>query len=299
MTHLTFLIFQLFLALGWSQGIPSGPEKVLVPWAVTDWEPFYIRDGANANMGRMDRLLRVLEDNLKGYQFTDVYADMPKTMELWRLGKNICSGSALMTPEREKLAYFSALSFQVPHEYVLVTANAKMGEALTSEVSLKDVMKNKKWTGLFVKDRSYGSEIDAMVKRVSAKDKHLMLKKNVPEGYTSLLKMLEKNRFDYLIEYEAVVRAYNEKIFPAKPLITRPVKESYPSAVFYLACTKNPWGLDVVRRADQALQKLASTGEYQRAVESWLAPELQKKSRKLLDEFYQKRAQGPWMTAPW
>ncbi|MFV8251417.1 TIGR02285 family protein [Bdellovibrio bacteriovorus] len=289
----------MLLTLGWAQTSPVVTEKITVPWAVTDWEPYYILEGANAKSGRVDRLRRVLEDHLKGYQFTDMYADMPKTMELWKLGKNICSGSALMTAEREKLAYFSALSFQVPHEYVLVTANTKMVEDLPAEISLKDIMKNKKWTGLFVKDRSYGSEIDALVKSVSPRDKHLMLKKNVTEGYTSLLKMLEKKRFDYMIEYEAVVRAYNEKIFPAKPLATRIVKESYPSAVFYLACTKNPWGRDVVRRADQALQKMALTSEYQRAVESWLAPDLQKKNRKLLDEFYQKRAKGPWMTAPW
>ncbi|MFV8257802.1 TIGR02285 family protein [Bdellovibrio bacteriovorus] len=298
MIPLASIILSFVLTQGWAQGTPVVAEKTTVPWAVTDWEPYYIREGANANMGRVDRLRRVLEDNLKDYQFTDMYADMPKTIDLWKLGRNICSGSALITPEREKLAYFSALSFQVPHEYVLVTANAKMLEELPAEVSLKDVMKKKKWTGLFVKDRSYGSEIDGLVKGVSPRDKHLMLKKNVTEGYTSLLKMLEKKRFDYMIEYEAVVRAYNEKIFPAKPLITRIVKESHPSAVFYLACTKNPWGRDVVRKADQVLQKLALTSEYQRAVESWLAPDLQKKSRKILDEFYQKRAQGPWMTVP-
>ncbi|WP_235046091.1 TIGR02285 family protein [Bdellovibrio bacteriovorus] len=299
MVSLTSIFLPMLLTLSWAQTSRVVTEKITVPWAVTDWEPYYILEGANANMGRVDRLRRILEDNLKGYQFTDMYADMPKTMELWKLGRNICSGSALITPEREKLAYFSALSFQVPHEYVLVTANAQMLEKLPAEVSLKDIMKNKKWVGLFVKDRSYGSDIDALVKNVSPRDKHLMLKKNVSEGYTSLLKMLEKKRFDYMIEYEAVVRAYNEKIFPAKPLATRIVKESHPSAVFYLACTKNPWGRDVVRKVDQVLQKMALTNEYQRAVESWLAPDLQKKSRKTLDEFYQKRAQGPWMTAPW
>ncbi|WP_374035870.1 TIGR02285 family protein [Bdellovibrio bacteriovorus] len=295
---MTSIILPLLLSLSWAQSVPV-TERITVPWAVTDWEPYYILEGANAKSGRVDRLRRLLEEHMKNYQFTDMSADMPKTMDLWKLGKNICSGSALITPEREKLAYFSALSFQVPHEYVLVTANGKLAESLPPEVSLKDIMKNKKWTGVFVKDRSYGAEIDALMKQISPKDQHLILKRNVTESYMPLLKMLQKKRFDYLIEYEAVVRAYNEKIFPDKPLMTRIVKESFPSAVFYLACTKNPWGQDVVRQADQVLQKVALSGEYQRAVESWLAPDLQKKNRKLLDEFYQKRAQGPWMTAPW
>ncbi|WP_374030376.1 hypothetical protein [Bdellovibrio bacteriovorus] len=60
----------------------------------------------------------------------------------------------------------------------------------------------------------------ALLKDVSPRDRHLTLKKSVTDGYTTLLKMLEKKRFDYMIEYEAVVRAYNEKIFPAKPLAT-------------------------------------------------------------------------------
>ncbi len=296
---MTSIFFAFLLGVGQAQPPLMKTEKITIPWAVTDWEPYYIQEGPNANMGRVDRLRRILEENLTGYQLTDVQADMSKTIELWKLDKNICSGSALMTPEREQLAYFTALSFQVPLEYVLVTARAKVLEGSAPEVSLKELIKNKMWRGVFVKDRSYGPEIDRLLKDVSARDGHLTLKKSVTDGYTTLLKMVEKKRFDYMIEYEAVVRAYNEKIFPAKPLLTRAVKESRPSAIFHLACTKNPWGRDVVRKVDQLMQKLALTNEYQRAVESWLEPDLQKKNRKLLDEFYQKRAKGPWMTAPW
>ncbi|MGE9744174.1 TIGR02285 family protein [Bdellovibrio bacteriovorus] len=296
---LTSVFFALLLSVGLAQPPLMKTEKITVPWAVTDWEPYYIQDGPNASMGRVDRLRRILEEHLKEYQLTDVRADMSKTTDLWKMEKNVCSGSALITPEREQWAYFTALSFQVPLEYVLVTASTKVLDGLPAEVSLKDLMKDKMRHGVFVKDRSYGPEIDRLLKEVSARgDRHLTLKKSVTDGYTTLLKMVEKKRFDYMIEYEAVVRAYNEKIFPAKPLLTKAVKESRPSAVFHLACTKNSWGRDVVRKVDQLLQKIALTNEYQRAVESWLDPDLQKKNRKLLDEFYQKRAQGPWMTVP-
>lgn len=293
----TSLILSLFLNFSWAQGPLLQTERVPVPWAVTDWEPFYIRQGSNANMGRVDRIRKLLQENLPGYNWTDVNADMPKTMDLWRRNKNICSGSALKTPEREKLAFFTALSYQVQHEYVLVTSNSKMLESLPKEVSLAEIIKNKKWHGVFVRDRSYGDQIDGLLKEVSARDTHLTLKKNV-EGYAALLKMLEKQRFDYLIEYASVVRMHNEKIFPDKPLATRVIKESHPAVVFYMACTKNSWGRDVVQTVDKLMQRLATTPEYHMAVESWLDPTLVKKNQKLLEEFYKKRSQGPWLTVP-
>lgn len=276
--------------------VSSEANRVPVPWAVTDWEPFYILKGPNTQRGRMDRLKKALEERMVRYQFTDLYADMPRTLELWKQNKNVCSGAALRTPEREAWAYFTAFSYQVPHRYMVVTAHSDFIMGLPQEPSLKTLLNQKKWKGVFVRDRSYGEEIDQILKQ--AEKRTPVFIKNTSEGYMALLQMIAKGRYDYTIEYESVVRAFNEKNYPAKPLLIKGMKESSPAVVFYLACTKNEWGRNVVLKADQVLQSLAGTKEYQSAVESWLDGETLKNSRKILDEFYQKRAKGPWTTVP-
>lgn len=270
-------------------------EKISIPWAVTDWSPYYILKGPQLGEGRLDRLKKVMAERLPEYQFVDVYADMSRTMELWKLRKNVCTGSALKTPAREKLAYFTALSFQVPHEYLIVTGKPQLFQGMPDHPSLNEFLSQKKLKGVFTENRSYGLAIDSMI-QTAAKPPSSVKQVRSSEGYLSVLKMIEKGRYDYTIEYESVVWDFNERILPSKPLFSKPLKESYPSTVIYFACTKNEWGRKVVQQIDEALQKAATSKEYQSAVESWTVPDILRKNRKALEDFYHRRAQGTWST---
>lgn len=288
----------LALLIGVGFVVTQTNSKTSVPWAITEWPPYFITRGPDVNQGRLDRLKKILEAHMIEYQFSDLLADTPRTVELWKKGRNVCTGAALRTLEREKWAYFTAFAFQIPHEYVLVTANAAVLEGLPKDLYLKDILARKELKGVFTKGRSYGHLLDEMIRRSSQEGGNQYVIENSSEGYVSLFKMLEKGRYDYLIEYEDVIRAYNEQIFPARPLFYRHLKESFPSVVFHFACTKNAWGQGIVSRVDRLMQEIALTKEYQAAMESWVDGNLSKKNRKLLDEFYQKRAQGPWTTVP-
>lgn len=297
------MVIVLFIVLGCFAGLVgaqtsaiSGESRVSIPWAVMDWEPFYILKGPNAQTGRADRLKKVLAERMVNYQFMDLYADMPHTLELWKKNKNVCSGAALKTPEREKWAYFTALSYQVPHRYVVLTSRVDLINELPKEPSLKLLLNNKKWKGVFVKNRSYGEDIDTLLEK--AAETSPIFIEPTPEGYVPVMRMIEKHRYDYTIEYESVVRAFNERNYPQKPLLMKNIKEFHPAVTFYLACTKNEWGRNVILKADEVLQSLASTRGYQAAVESWLDGETLRDNKKILEEFYQKRAKGPWTTVP-
>lgn len=298
MKGMLLLGFCLLPVLSWadSSSLLGGSEKkVIVPWVISDWPPYYVISGPDKGEGRTDRLKRVLVEALPDFHFTDVKSDNPRAVDLWKQGRNICSGSALMTEERKKWAYFTALSFQVPHEYVLVTSNQKLWDSLPGTIVLKDFLQMKQWKGIIGKGRSYGAAVDEVLALHNNSD--FLLHHTQPEGYVQLLRLVEKGRYDYTIEYESVVRAQNEKNFPVKPLLVRQIKESLPSAVIYFACTKNEWGKRVASRVDEVLRGLATSKEYQSAVESWIGPEVLKQNRKLLDDFYQKRSRGSWTTA--
>lgn len=291
------LVLGCFVEFLWAQtSALQGDMRVAIPWAVTDWEPFFILKGPNKELGRADRLKKILAERMVNYQFVDLYADMPHTLELWKRNKNVCSGVALKTPEREKWAYFTALAYQVPHSYVILTARADLLNELPKEPSLQEILNNKKWKGVFVKNRSYGEQIDSILKK--AAESSSIFIEPTPEGYVPIMRMIKKRRYDYSIEYEAVVSAFNERNYQQKPLLMKNIKESHPAVTFYLACTKNEWGRNVVLKADEVLQSLASTRGYQAAIESWLDPETLKANRKILEEFYQRRAKGPWTTVP-
>ncbi|WII71564.1 TIGR02285 family protein [Bdellovibrio sp. 22V] len=274
------------------------PKPAVIPWAITEWPPYYIVKGPYAGEGTIDRLKRLLQNKMPGYAFEDVKSDSARIVDLWREGKNVCGGAMLKTAEREKLAYFTALAFSLPHRYVLVTSRPQMLDELGSFTSLQDVLHNRKWKAVIVKDRSYGPLLDKIIH-----DNESLLKENhfygkFGEGYWPVLKMIHKGRYDYTVEFPVVVRSFNEEVFPEKPLLSITLKEEAPSFVYYVACTKNEWGRKIIKAVDKVMQELASTEEYHKVVESWLEPAALKSGRKDLNEFYKKRAKGPWTTAP-
>lgn len=287
-----YLFLAVFL-LGFTQGDTKKPPsgiRINVPWAVTDWPPYYDLSPGSEVDGKIEKLKSILQRNLSGYSFVDIQSDVPKTLELMKQNRNICTGSALKTPEREKWAYFTALTFMAPHKYVVVTSNEKLlprGDT----VSFKDLISRKDLKGVLIHDRSYGPFIDSLI-HDSPKNITLL---NPSGGYLPLLKMVQKGRFDFTIEYEVVVQSYNERNRPLKPVPSQPLKEMSQSAVVWIACTKNKWGKDIVSKIDGVLQKQAGKKEYQNAVESWSDPLQIKKNKKALDDFYHRRAQS-WST---
>lgn len=270
-----------------------GVEKIKVPWAVTDWAPFYILKGASADDGKMDRLRKVLEEQMPDYSFVAFTADSPRLIELWQMSKNVCSGATIKTPEREKWAYFTAFVHQIPDDLILFTAKPELFTHQKS-ISLHKILKDEKFKGVFAQNRSYGIENDQLIQKAIPRVQVQIF----PEGYKSLYKMVEKKRFDYSIEYASVIRAYNEEISPQLPLSIIKLESEEPMRVFYFSCTKNEWGRKIVRAVDQAVQNLAKSNKYRSAAESYLGPEDIKKQRVMMDEFYEKRAKGPWTTAP-
>lgn len=275
--------------------IKKAKDKTVVPWAVTDWPPFYIMKGPHKGDGRLDQMKRIVAANSPDMEFKDVYADIGRTIELLKMNKNICTGSLLKTPEREKYAYFTALTFQVPHDYVIVTARPELLKGAAEPVSLRTFLENPQWHGVFPVSRSYGSEVDPLIATAASRNPRVSLV-TTSEGYMAILKMVQKKRYDYTVEYEHVARFFNESIIPDKPLLVKTLKETLSSPVFYFACTKNDWGRKTVLKVDGVLRKVAGTKDYQNAVESWMVPEMVKKHRKALDDFYQRRAQQEWHT---
>ncbi|XGC79495.1 TIGR02285 family protein [Bdellovibrio bacteriovorus] len=290
-----YLLFFAVLLLGLTGVQDKKPvenrNKKSIPWGVTDWPPYYILEGSHNGEGKIDLLKRLLEKNIPDYSFVDVQSDIPKAIELWKQNRNLCAGSVLKTPEREKWAYFTALSFVVPHQYLAVVARKEILPKGGDIMSFRELTSRKDLKGVIIHDRSYGPVIDELIKKADSNLTAL----NPSEGYMPLLKMVQKGRFDYTIEYESVVAAYNERIKPEKPVYSKLLKETSPSAIIWAACTKNAWGREVVRRIDEVLRKSAGKKEYHNAVEAWSDPIILRKNQKALDEFYERRAQS-WST---
>lgn len=273
-------------------------EKTTLPWAISDWAPYFIINGDHKGEGRVDRLKLLLERHLPDYNFVDIHADTPRLIELWRMKKNACSGATLRTLERENLAYFTAFLYQIPHQFVLVTNRPELFHGRKGQkISLYEVLNNPKLHGVFAEGRSYGKEVDELLKKAQRRNPSVHITSS-KDGYVSLYKMLERKRFDYTLEYEAVTRSTNERHFSMNPLSLFQLTDAKSTEVFYFACTKNEWGEKVIKRVDATLQKMAKTHEYQNILETWLNPDLLKKHQKEIERFYFRRSQGPWTTIP-
>ncbi|KYG65106.1 hypothetical protein AZI87_11075 [Bdellovibrio bacteriovorus] len=270
-------------------------NRPAIPWAVVDLPPFYILSGPHIGEGRIDRIRVLIQKELPEIQFVDMNIGIGRAVELWKMNKEVCYGAALKTKERMRWAYFTVSAFQPGSELMLVTMNRALLETPAKKVSLKKLLRENRWKGFIPMERSYGEVIDKIIKEnyvpTNTKDPRILT-----ADFGSILKMVAKKRYDFTLEYSSVVNAYNARNITEPALMMKPVLESTSYVPLHFACTKNEWGRDMVQKVDQAMQKIALTKEYQEAVEAWMEPQTLKKNQQALQEFYHRRAQGPWNT---
>ncbi|KYG61084.1 hypothetical protein AZI85_08995 [Bdellovibrio bacteriovorus] len=296
MKVLLALLIGLIINISYAQDtFVQRSNRPTVPWAVTDLPPFYVLSGPHAGEGRIDRIRVLIQKEIPELQFVDMNIGIGRAVELWKMNKEVCFGSALKTKERMRWAYFTVSAFQPGSELMLVTMNRALLETPAKKVSLKKLLRENRWKGFIPMERSYGENVDKIIKDnyvlVDAKES-----RTLTPDFGSILKVVAKKRYDFTIEYSSVVNAYNARNITEPALMMKPILESTGYVPLYFACTKNDWGRSVVQKVDQAMQKIAPTKEYQEAIEAWMEPQTLKKNHEALQEFYHRRAQGPWNT---
>ena len=219
-------------------------EKKTLTWRVANWAPFYILEGNKKGSGLYDSLISKMETILPEYKHIRREMSTERVLQEMAHEKRVCHPSVLPNTDAELSKVNSVL---LPHRLFV---NERVGIELPSQVvSLKSILENSNYKGGVTFGR-YTDKLNNVLSDFS--DSPYIT--NYPV-YKNLLHMFLKNRFDYILEYPAVVSFSAKKYQNKTNFSSRTIKEtaSTPYLLVHFACTKNSWGRNIIKKINAEL----------------------------------------------
>lgn len=275
----------LFIGL---QALAGAAQALEVRWAIIDGPPFHTRGApeptgqpADLGDGLLDALITGLAREAPELRHRFVVMSRPRMWRAMQAGEPICYADAFRTPERLRWAYLTPATLAVP--LVLVTRKGLLGAG--TDVSLADVLARPDLHGAFEPDRSYGEGLDTLIRQAGPQARSM----NLPDSPV-LLRMLEAGRMDYLVEYPPTVHYFAQRLQPPPELDVYALREAREPTPSYIACTRSPWGRQVVQALDRAVRRWAATPDAPRSIVRWLPPEVAQREAGGVEAFFRERA---------
>jgi uncharacterized protein (TIGR02285 family) len=218
-----------------------------------------------------------------------VSANAKRSWQMMAQGEPVCRASALRTPEREKLAYFTNTQLSPPLQLIARRDKLSMlPRNAAGEVDLARLLADPRLRGALVDGRSYGLFIDQLL---AASPTRKTVDLYAASDYGSkILPMLSVGRGDYTIEQDMALSVGRERNPQLQALLSLPIQGASEPIQAGVACPRNAWGLAVIREIDKRLATPAGVAMLRESFERWLTPEVRQHYGTRIDAFYKERA---------
>nr|WP_033016264.1 TIGR02285 family protein [Pseudoalteromonas sp. BSi20495] len=252
-----------------------------INWLTHDFAPYYILNGQYQHQGRDESIISLLEKQLPAITFNQIIIPSGKVIqELSNTSNNTCALSLYKNDYRKKHIYFTDESSTTGLS-PSVAMHSKLADALelpdATEVSLLDLIRDKKLTLGISMSRSYGKEIDSVINTTPDID---LVIRPTRDSLASLTYMLNLKRIDILLGYPSEHYYLAKLMNFDKNLTQRPLTESPALSYGFIGCTKNEQGAKDIAMLNEQLKVIKKTPAYNDVLMRWLPEHL----RPLLQE---------------
>lgn len=253
-----------------------------ITWLTTHWPPFMELDESRQRIvgGQIGTRLKLLQASLSDYEHMNREMSWNRFWSLIKKEEKICNCLALKNQKRKEFTEFSIpIGIALPNHIIMRKETAKQ-LGFPKSLSLITLMKDLRFRGLLIGNRSYSSKLDDLLQQ---REKGSNITRIIVDERT-LLKMLDKKRMDYILEYPFVLTRTIKRDLPdlKDKFIAIPITEIAPFYFIYVACPKNKWGKEVTIQINRALKKLRATPPFRNALkESYSGDNL-----KIIFDFY-------------
>ncbi|MDI4634398.1 TIGR02285 family protein [Pelomonas sp. V22] len=265
-------------------------ERPVINWMVAHWPPAMIlKDGrapqsaADLGDGVVDRMLAELVRRLPHYEHRFQLSTTRRTWHSMALGEPLCQASAFASLERERLAYFTPSVLMPPVALVVRRELAAQLSPQGAPVDLQQLMERTDLQGRLESARSYGTQLDTLVGQQIAREP--------VSNIGQMAQLVSKGRVDYTLEYAVTVEYWRRQGQLSQPLVALPLRVGGDWVVAQVACTRSPWGREVIAAVDGAVRAAAATRSYRDLVFSWQLGPVSEADRQRVDQFFNERMQ--------
>lgn len=261
-------------------------------WLEVNSPPFYITEGKLAGKGYQSKLQNLIAKELPQYKYNTSYANLSRHYELFRKQEQVCAVALYKTPEREKLAYFSIPSFITFPGVLVIRKETYPLLGFQQRVSLQTVISRGDILLGRSKGRSFGNELDSIIDTYGTSE--TVFTYEGKDLNSNFIEMLVRGRIDAMISLPEEVMYHAEKLGLRDKIITIEIEEtvSNPDGMMcHVACSKSPWGREVIDNINTVLLEKRPTQEYRGLYERWLDPNAIQRYRPLYEKYLLKATQ--------
>ena len=277
------LLFALSLLL---TGAAGAADIEGITWLSAD--PLPSAD-SRVGTGLATKMVAFMKVQWPDVQHQILRANAKRSWQMLAQGEQACHASALRTPEREKLAYFSNTQMSPPLQLIARRDKlALLPRNAASEVDLARLLADPQLRGVLVDGRSYGLFIDKLLGGLPTRK---TVDFYAASDYGSkIMPMLSAGRGDYTIEQDMALSVGRELNPQMNELISLPIQGASEPIQVGVACPRNAWGLVAIRGIDKVLGTPAGAAMLRESFERWLTPEVRQHYGARIDAFYKERA---------
>ena len=264
-----FLTFLLFFCLS------SISNARTINWLAHDFAPYYILNGQYQHQGRDESIISLLEKQLPNITFNRMLIPSGKVIqELSNTSNNVCALSLYKNDYRKEHIYFTDESSTTGLS-PSIAMHKKLAKALniaeSKEVSLLNLIQDKKLTLGVSMSRSYGQEIDTLINSTPNID---LVIRPTRDSLASLTYMLNLKRIDILLGYPSEHYYLAKSMHFEENLTQRPLTESPALSYGFIGCTKNEQGAKDIAILNEQLKIIKKTQAYNDLLMRWLPEDL-------------------------
>ena len=264
-----FLTFLLFFCLS------SISNARTINWLAHDFAPYYILNGQYQHQGRDESIISLLEKQLPNITFNRMLIPSGKVIqELSNTSNNVCALSLYKNDYRKEHIYFTEESSTTGLS-PSIAMHKKLAKALniaeSKEVSLLNLIQDKKLTLGVSMSRSYGQEIDTLINSTPNID---LVIRPTRDSLASLTYMLNLKRIDILLGYPSEHYYLAKSMHFEENLTQRPLTESPALSYGFIGCTKNEQGAKDIAILNEQLKVIKKTRAYKDLLMRWLPEDL-------------------------
>jgi uncharacterized protein (TIGR02285 family) len=285
-------ILSLILSVGLHAGAAAPAataEAPTVTWGFSSSEPI-TENLRQRLMTDQHPLFQLLRENLPEYRHEYFYGTVSRIESELKTKPRTCFAASTGLETRQAFTYQTAIS--VAPSPLLVTRKDIAEKYQTKEhrISAETLVKDSGLDGIFVLGRAYGPKLDKILNGQDSRVKHRVM---VPVG-ANTIRMVAGKRADFTVEYDFVIQALKDTHEFGGDLVALPISDGAGGVPMYVACSKTPEGLAVVKKVDEIVRKHISESKYRDAIIYKAGSDAQNTDyEKEVDQFIRARKKAP------
>ena len=236
-----------------------------IAWQTFHIPPVIMKTGEQRGEGFVDRMLSLIIAQMPEYDHSLPLTSHARALNDLKMGKHVCHPALFKTKEREQFAVFSKPVFFSPSNRLIILEQTAERLSLSEPVDLSQLLDIDDVTIGLVKGRSYGANIDGMLRKFP---KQNLIEMSLDKSEV-LFNLTHRKRLTATVAYPFEIAFYTKQPRNGEGHKALLIDGTPDYAIGHIACPDNEWGREVIQRVNVILVDLVRTEEYIEAMTTW------------------------------